>query len=73
MTVRGQKDIDGLKKAGFAVAETLEVMKSALQEGITTRELDRIGAENLPRGVAILVDLPVSDDGVAPPSASPTT
>jgi methionyl aminopeptidase len=47
MTVRGQKDIDGLKKAGFAVAETLETMKSALRDGITTRDLDRIGAERL--------------------------
>jgi methionine aminopeptidase len=47
MTVRGQKDIDGLKKAGFAVAETLETMKSALRDGITTRDLDRIGAERI--------------------------
>jgi methionyl aminopeptidase len=53
MTVRGQKDIDGLKKAGFAVADTLEAMKSALADGITTRELDRIGAERLKRHGAV--------------------
>ena len=47
MTIQGQKDIDGLKKAGFAVADTLETMKSALRDGITTLELDRIGAERL--------------------------
>jgi methionyl aminopeptidase len=49
MTVRGQKDIDGLRAAGRVVAETLETMKAALAEGITTRELDRIGAEVLKR------------------------
>jgi methionyl aminopeptidase len=47
MTIQGQKDINGLKKAGFAVADTLEIMKAALQDGVTTRELDRIGAERL--------------------------
>lgn len=49
MTVRGQKDIDGLRAAGRVVAETLETMKAALTEGMTTRELDRIGAAVLKR------------------------
>ena len=53
MTIQGQKDIDGLKKAGFAVADTLETMKSALREGITTRELDEIGAERLKKHGAV--------------------
>jgi len=53
MTIQGQKDIDGLKKAGQAVAETLETMKSALCEGITTRDLDQIGAECLKRHGAV--------------------
>lgn len=44
MTVRGQHDIDGLRTAGRAVAETLETMKASLREGMTTRELDAIGA-----------------------------
>lgn len=49
MTVRGQRDIEGLRRAGRAVAETLEAMKAALREGMTTRELDAIGAEALRR------------------------
>jgi methionyl aminopeptidase len=49
MTVQGQKDIDGLRKAGRAVAETLETMKAALRDGMTTRELDSIGAAVLER------------------------
>lgn len=44
MTVRGQRDIDGLRAAGRVVAETLETMKESLREGMTTRELDLIGA-----------------------------
>jgi methionyl aminopeptidase len=49
MTVRGQNDIDGLRRAGRAVAETLETMKAALREGMTTRELDQVGAAVLKR------------------------
>jgi methionyl aminopeptidase len=47
MTIRGQNDLDGLRRAGRAVAETLETMKAALREGMTTRELDAVGAEAL--------------------------
>jgi methionyl aminopeptidase len=49
MTVRGQRDIDGLRSAGRVVAETLETMKAALKEGMTTKELDQIGAAVLKR------------------------
>jgi methionyl aminopeptidase len=47
MTIRGQNDLEGLRRAGRAVAETLETMKAALREGMTTRELDAVGAEAL--------------------------
>jgi methionyl aminopeptidase len=53
MTIQGQMDIEGLKKAGFAVADTLETMKQALRDGITTRELDQIGAERLKKHGAV--------------------
>jgi methionyl aminopeptidase len=49
MTIRGQRDLDGLRTAGRAVAETLETMKASLREGITTRELDQVGAAVLKR------------------------
>lgn len=47
MTIRGQKDLEGLRRAGRAVAETLEIMKTSLREGMTTRDLDAVGAEAL--------------------------
>lgn len=49
MTIRGQRDLDGLRAAGRVVAETLETMKAAMREGMTTRELDQMGAEVLKR------------------------
>jgi len=49
MTIQGQKDLDGLRESGKVVAETLETMKAALREGMTTRELDLIGAAVLKR------------------------
>ena len=49
MTVQGQKDLDGLRAAGRVVAETLETMKQSLREGMTTKELDLIGAAVLKR------------------------
>lgn len=49
MTIQGQKDLEGLREAGKVVAETLETMKAALREGMTTRELDLIGATVLKR------------------------
>lgn len=49
MTIRGQKDLEGLRRAGRTVAETLEIMKATLREGMTTRDLDAVGAEALQR------------------------
>ncbi|WP_232629590.1 type I methionyl aminopeptidase [Methylobacterium sp. Leaf118] len=47
MTVSSEDDLIGLKLIGRIVADTLEVMKSAIEPGITTRELDRIGRQVL--------------------------
>ncbi|MBD8909405.1 type I methionyl aminopeptidase [Methylorubrum zatmanii] len=43
MTVSNDDDLAGLKQIGRIVADTLEVMSRALEPGMTTRELDRIG------------------------------
>lgn len=44
MTVESDRDLTGLRKAGRVVALALREMKEALHPGVTTRELDEIGA-----------------------------
>ena len=46
-------DIDALRKVGRVVAETLELMKRSLEEGITTLELDELAERNLARYGAV--------------------
>jgi methionyl aminopeptidase len=45
MTVESDRDLAGLRKAGRVVRLAIEEMKASLQPGITTGELDAIGAE----------------------------
>lgn len=45
MTIESDRDLTGLKKAGRVVALALGEMKANLQPGMTTGELDAIGAE----------------------------
>lgn len=47
MTIAGKRDIAGLKRAGTAVARALAAMRRAVEPGITTKELDDIGAAAL--------------------------
>ncbi|MDB5107016.1 MAG: Methionine aminopeptidase [Fibrobacteres bacterium] len=49
MTIRNQFDIEALRRIGHIVAETLELMKDAIEEGITTLELDAIAEANFRR------------------------
>lgn len=44
MTVENDQDLEGIRLVGSVVAETLSVMKAAVAPGITTSELDEIGA-----------------------------
>jgi methionyl aminopeptidase len=46
MTIRNHFDIEALRKIGYVVAETLELMKANIEEGITTLELDAIAEAN---------------------------
>ncbi|HEV7383613.1 MAG TPA: type I methionyl aminopeptidase [Phenylobacterium sp.] len=43
MTIGSEDELEKLKVAGRVVARTLKAMGEALEPGITTRELDRIG------------------------------
>ena len=43
MTVSSEDELAGLKRIGRIVAETLEAMGRAIEPGMTTLELDRIG------------------------------
>ncbi len=49
MTIESEFDLEGLKKAGRVVALTLQEMLKHVEPGITTAELDAIGAEMLAR------------------------
>jgi methionyl aminopeptidase len=49
MSIDGQDDVDGLKRAGAAVAEARDTMAAHVAPGITTRALDAIGREVLRR------------------------
>ncbi|HSG91355.1 MAG TPA: type I methionyl aminopeptidase [Pseudomonadales bacterium] len=49
MRVENERDIEGLREAGRAVARTLGEMMDAIQPGMTTLALDRIGAAALAR------------------------
>lgn len=49
MSITDDEDIEGLKRAGAAVAEARDVMGAHAVPGITTAELDAIGKEVLDR------------------------
>lgn len=53
MTITHQDDLDGLKKIGRIVANTMQSMAAAMEPGMTTRELDSIGRELLERKGAV--------------------
>jgi len=53
MTITKQDELDGLKEIGRVVANTLQAMAQALEPGITTAELDAIGAAMLEREGAV--------------------
>ena len=45
MTIESDSDLHGLRRAGKVVALAIEAMKEALEPGMTTAELDAVGAE----------------------------
>lgn len=47
MTIEREDQLDGLKRIGLIVANTLEAMRRAAEPGMTTAELDAIGARVL--------------------------
>ena len=49
MTIEREDQFDGLKHIGRIVAQALEAMRGAAEPGMTTAELDAIGAEFLER------------------------
>ena len=53
MTITRQDELDGLKEIGRIVANTMQAMAKCMEPGMTTRELDKIGAELLEREGAV--------------------
>ena len=49
MIVTTQTELDALREIGRICAETLKIMADALEPGLTTKELDAIGADYLAR------------------------
>ncbi len=47
MTIESQQDIDGILKAGRVVADVRDALLKAVEPGMTTAELDALGAEML--------------------------
>jgi methionyl aminopeptidase len=47
MTIEREEQLEKLRRAGAAVARTLQVMAQALEPGMTTRELDALGRKLL--------------------------
>lgn len=52
MNARSQTDINGMRRAGQAVRAAFDTMMAAVRPGITTLELDQIGADVLARSGA---------------------
>ncbi|QDC10846.1 type I methionyl aminopeptidase [Oceanicola sp. D3] len=53
MTITHEDELEGLREIGRIVAETLQAMGRALEPGMTTAELDALGAEILEREGAV--------------------
>ncbi len=45
MSITGPEDLAGMRAAGAIVRQMLEAMKQAVRPGVTTRELDEVGAK----------------------------
>jgi methionyl aminopeptidase len=45
MSIESEEDLAGLRAAGKVVAEALTAMRAAVRPGLTTRQLDDVGAE----------------------------
>ena len=45
MSIESERDLDGMRRAGRAVAAVLAETRAAVEPGITTAELDRIAAD----------------------------
>ena len=53
MTITRQDELDGLREIGRIVANTMRAMATAMEPGMTTRELDGIGRQLLEREGAV--------------------
>lgn len=49
MTISSQEDLAGMTRVGRLVGEAIEAMKAAVRTGMTTAELDAVGADYLRR------------------------
>jgi methionyl aminopeptidase len=52
MSIESERDLQGIRRAGHVVAEILAAMREAARPGMTTAELDEIGARRMTQGGA---------------------
>jgi len=45
VSITDPKELEGMRAAGVIVRKMIEAMKQAVRPGVTTAELDEIGAE----------------------------
>lgn len=53
MTITSEDELDGMREIGRVVANTMQAMAGAMEPGMTTAELDRIGRGLLDRAGAV--------------------
>lgn len=61
MTITHEAELDGVKRIGRIVANTMHSMATAMEPGMTTRELDEIGRDLLTRAGAVSAPQAVYD------------
>ncbi|MFL6233525.1 MAG: M24 family metallopeptidase, partial [Thermoanaerobaculia bacterium] len=49
MTISSKEDLAGMTRVGRLVGEAIQEMKAAVKPGMTTAELDQVGADFLRR------------------------
>ena len=49
ITIKSPREVDSMRKAGEIVGKTIELLKSSVEPGMTTRDLDRIAFREITR------------------------
>src|SRR6218665_2833720 len=73
ITIKSAQDIAGMRLACRLASEVLDSIAAHIQPGITTRDIDRIGAEGMARQGTVSATVGYQPPGYPPYPASPRT